>query len=130
MSSEQTPCTGMPADQRERPRGHQAHPQPGERARPDPDRDAGQVDAAVAPACASTCSIPGASISPCRIDSSDSKVATTEVAVVERDGHVRGGGVEGEQHGPSPQNEQLVVQRGPTGVSVEGADVVVARGSG
>ena len=36
-------------------------------------------DEAVTPAAASTCSIPGASISPCRIDSSDSKVATTEV---------------------------------------------------
>ena len=54
--------------------------------------------AAVAFASASTCRIPGASISPCRIDSADSKVATTDVPVVQRDGHVRSGSVEGEQH--------------------------------
>ena len=90
---------------------------------------------AAAPASASTCAMPGASISPWRIASSDGERRDHRLAVVQGDGDVRGGGVEGEQHGPSlgrgaaempgpsraarcgPSSNR---QRGPTGVSVSG----------
>ncbi len=76
MSSEQTPCTGIPraSDSVRAVTSPTRSPVNG----PGPTPTATAVRSrAVTPARARTSAIPGASISPCRIASSDSKVATT-----------------------------------------------------
>ena len=86
--------------QRQRARGHQADPQPGEgaRARRRPRSRSGP--GAPGPARSSACAISGASCSPCFIGPLRAQLDDHVVAVVQGDGDERGGGVEGEQHGP------------------------------
>ena len=85
-------------DEAERARGDQAHPQPGEGAGPDADRDRGEVlpdDAGLAHRPLDQ---------RCELLAVAHRLLAGQLdhdvlAVVEGDGHARGGGVEGEQHG-------------------------------